>query len=250
MADEHPIGDLLLDLAVSDVDVGHRADLTRHLDSCATCRAEYAALAGAVDRVLAAAPGVSPPPGFARSVLEALEALEADRSGGRRRHGDDAAHPRAQDHDRRRARPRPSRAPDRPRAARRGAAIAAAVVLGMVVGAGAGVAVLATREQEPATRVAAAGADLITDDDRRVGTVLESWYSGQAVLVVTLAGGRPGVRYDCELVLADGTRRPAGSWILDDSAEATWVVPRPDDAAVVGVELVTGSGRTWATASL
>lgn len=250
MADEHPIGDLLLDLAVSDVDVGQRAGLTRHLDACAACRAEYAALAGAVDRVLAAAPAVGPPPGLARSVLNALEA-EADRSGARRPHGDDVDHPRAQAHGPGRARPRPSSVPDRPRAARRGAGIAAAVVLGMVVGAGAGVAVLATREQEPASRVAAAGAELVTGDDgRRVGTVLESWYSGQAVLVVTVADGQSGVRYDCELVLADGTRRPAGSWVLDDSADATWVVPRPDDAAVVGLELVTGSGRTWAAASL
>ena len=111
-------------------------------------------------------------------------------------------------------------------------------------------AVLENRRESTTQVVAADGPALLTEDGSRVGTVLESRFEGAPVLVVTLTDGRVGVRYECQLVLADGTREPAGSWLVEVPA-VTWVVSRPDGAAdVAAVELVTPSGTVWATATL
>jgi hypothetical protein len=249
VADRHPGEDLLIDLAVSDVDGRARADLTEHLDSCPACRERYAAFAAGVDHVLAAAPRVTPPADLAPSVLLALEAKDPDVATARPESGPGARQPggrrplsaRRREGGRRGAEDRPGR---------RAAWTAAVAALGLALGAVVTVVVTENQGPETSAGVAASGAALRTPDGVPVGTVLEGRYSGQAVFVVSVAGGRAGVRYDCELLLADGTRRPAGSWRLDESAEATWVVPRPEGAAVVGVELMTGPGRTWAAAQL
>ena len=91
MADLHPDQDLLLDLALSDIDQQQRDALTGHLALCDPCRAEYAAIADSVDHVLAAAPGVAPPTGFSRSVLTAMGMTEPDG----RASADDEARPSA-----------------------------------------------------------------------------------------------------------------------------------------------------------
>jgi hypothetical protein len=83
----------------------------------------------------------------------------------------------------------------------------------------------------------------------RVGTVLDTRHDGQPVLAVTLTAGRVGVRYDCQLILSDGSRQPAGSWVLRQPSGTTWLLDRPDQK-VTGLELVTDTGKTWATASL
>jgi hypothetical protein len=49
--------------------------------------------------------------------------------------------------------------------------------------------------------------------------------------------------------MADGSRRPAGDWVLEESPAATWVVPAPDDD-VAAVELVTDAGTVWSSAPL
>ena len=72
MTDQHPDEQLLLDLALAEVEGTQRDLLTSHLALCETCRAEYCAIADSVDHALAAAPRVAPPAGFSRSVLEAM----------------------------------------------------------------------------------------------------------------------------------------------------------------------------------
>ena len=228
MTDQHPDEQLLLDLALGEVEGAQRDRLTGHLALCESCRAEYCAIADSVDHALAAAPRVAPPAGFSRSVLAAMGMT-----------GDEVRHPLTPDP--------PTRIQggrDRPRIL----VTALAAVLTLLVGAGTGAALMYARE-DPAASVAADGPALLTRDGSRVGTVLDSRHDGQRVLVVTLTAGRVGTRYDCQLVLADGSREPAGSWVLREPSGTTWLLDRPD-ATVTGVELVTEAGRTWATATL
>lgn len=220
MTDRHPDEALLLDLALSDIDGHARDELTRHIALCEPCRAEYAAIADAVDHVLAAAPRVAPPPGFSRSVLAAMgmgdAADVAARQGGRRRPW----------------------------------LLAAAASISLLVGAAGTYAIMDARQQD-SVEVAAIGPALVTGDGTRVGTVLDSWHDGRPVLVVTLADAPAGVRYTCDLVYADGTRYAAGSWSLDAAGSATWVLTPPDRGAeLTGMELVTDAGTAWATATL
>jgi anti-sigma factor RsiW len=236
MTDLHPDEDLLLDLALSDVDQQRREALTGHLALCDPCRAEYAAIADSVDHVLAAAPVVDPPAGFSRSVLTAMGMTEPDR----RASADDEAHLSAL--------PRPTEVQrggrHRPRILVSALAAAVAVLAGVV----GGVAVMSAYRDPPA-QVAADGPALLTRDGSRVGTVLETRYDGQPVLAVTLTAGTVGARYDCQLILADGSRQPAGSWVLRQPSGTTWLLDRPD-AKVTGLELVTDTGKKWAIATL
>lgn len=248
MTDRHPGEDVLLDLALAEVDEHQRDELTRHLALCEPCRAAYAALADSVDHVLVAAPRVAPTPGFSRSVLAAMGLGGADtapvdgvatalaaRQGG----GGVPVTPRAADGARR---PRARR--------RRWTPIAAAAALGLLVG-GAGAVLILDSPQPAVVEAAAVGPALVTQDGSRVGTVLDSWFDGEPVLVVTVTDGRVGVGYECVLVYADGNREVVGSWVLDEAAGATWVVAHPDSGLpVTAVELVTDAGTTWATASL
>lgn len=226
----HPDEDLLLDLALSDVGEPLRDALTRHIALCDSCRTEYAAIADAVDHVLAATPRVAPPPGFSRSVLAAMgmgqgSAVEVGQL------------PRA-------AAPRSHTA----RSPRRFALAAAAAVALVLAGAG-GAVVIDAMTDHPA-EVAASGPALLTGEGERVGTVLESRHYDEPVYVVTLTSGRPGMWYECVLVSADGSRSSGGSWVVEDGAGDTWIVAAPAGAAVVGMELVTEDGRTWASATL
>lgn len=229
-AREHPEPDELVALALGDVGEHERDRVAHHLSVCERCRADYAALADAVEHVLAAAPQVAPSPGFESAVLARMGVATAV----------PPARGRSWLH---RLRPRRLLVP------------AVAAVAGLALGVAAATAVLGSSERgvlQPGAGdgsvLAAAGPGLVTGDGERVGTVLESWFDGRPVLVVSVSAARPGARYACELVLADGSRRPAGSWVLDGTA-ATWVVQRPEDAPVTGVELVAPTGRTWAAAS-
>ena len=228
MTEHHPDEQLLLDLALAEVDGIQRDLLTGHLALCEPCRSEYCAIADSVDHALAAAPRVAPPPGFSRSVLAAM-GMTSDEA-------EDPLTPDGPD--------RVQRRRHRPRMLVTALAAVVALVLGVVVGAS-----LMNAREDPAASVAADGPALLTQDGSRVGTVLDTRYDGQPVLAVTLTGGRVGARYDCLLVLADGSRQPAGSWVLRQPSGTTWLLDRPD-ATVTGLELVTEAGRTWATATL
>lgn len=236
MADWHPDEDLLLDLALSDVDEQQRDEVTGHLALCDPCRADYAAISDGVDHVLAAAPWVAPPAGFSRSVLEAIGMQGQDNTP-----VDDRARKQV-------VVDLPATAHQREQRGPRLLVIAIAAAVALLLGVVGGVAVMSAR-QDPVAQVAADGPALVTRDGARVGTVLDTRYDGQPVLAVTLTAGRVGVRYDCQLVLADGSRQPAGSWVLRQPSGTTWLLDRPD-AKVTGIELVTDTGNTWATATL
>lgn len=221
MTDRHVGDDDLLALALGDVDDERRDSFARHLAGCERCRAEYAATADAVEHVLLAAPRVAPPPGFSGSTLAAmgLGGL-TERTARRRRWA------------------RPARL----------AGLAAAAVAGVLVGVGATVAVLDSPDAAQVAQVAPTGPAIVTGTGVRVGTVLESWHAGEPVLVVALSDGPVGQRYTCVLVHADGTREPAGSWVLEDPGGATWVLGRPA-TDLAGLDLVTDAGTTWAAAT-
>jgi len=237
MTDQHPDEDLLLGLALSDVDQQQRDELTGHLALCDPCRADYAAIADSVDHVLAAAPLVAPPAGFSRSVLTAMGMARDD--------GRTSVHDDARDQD---AMDLLATAHQRGRSRTRILVAAVAAVVAVLLGLAGGVAVMSARP-DPATQVAADGPALLARDGSRVGTVLNTRYDGQPVLAVTLTAGRVGARYDCQLILADGSRQLAGSWVLRQPSGTTWLLDRPA-AQVTGLELVTDSGKTWATATL
>jgi hypothetical protein len=228
MTEHHPDEQLLLDLALAEVDGIQRDLLTGHLALCEPCRSEYCAIADSVDHALAAAPRVAPPPGFSRSVLAAMGMTS-----------DEALDPLTPD-----GPDRVQRRRHRPRMLVTALAAVVALVLGVVVGAS-----LMNAREDPTASVAADGPALLTQDGSRVGTVLDTRYDGQPVLAVTLTGGRVGARYDCLLVLADGSRQPSGSWVLRQPSGTTWLLDRPDEP-VTRLELVTEAGRTWATATL
>lgn len=252
MTDRHPEEEVLLDLALSDVDEHQRDVLTRHLAVCEGCRATYAAIALGVDRVLLAAPRVAPPAGFSRSVLAAMGIAE-DAPTATRHIGSAVATVDPGGGSTAGSRPAPvDSRPARRRLVVGGRAwvTAAVAALGLLVGVGGAVVVLDSRT-EPTVQ-AAAGPALVTNDGTRVGTVLPSRYQDQPVLVVTLTDGTVGVRYECRLVFADGSRQAAGSWVLRAPEGATWVVSPPAEggAEVTGLELVTDEGATWATAAL
>ncbi len=152
---------------------------------------------------------------------------------------------------------RPQAARRRPRRGRRWVPVAAALALGVALGAGTTAVVL--RAADPASPTGSpngpaaqgtASTPLVDGDGQEVGTVVDAGAGREDLLVVAVTGGRPGVRYDCVLLLADGTRREAGSWVREDSAASAWVVAVPEGADVAAVELTTPSGRLWAAAEL
>lgn len=217
----HPGDEALTDLALAQVDQRDRDELTRHLARCETCRTRYTALADAVEHVLVAAPRVEPPAGFSQRVLVAtgLDRRTAAAPAVVHRH-------------------RPRR--------RTAVLVAAALVVGIAVGAGGSAVVL----HQGAAQQVAVGTPLRTSGGSTVGAVQESRSDGQRVLVVSVAGGPAGQWYSCWLVLADGSRQAAGSWALDGSGGGSWVVPWPASGQVTSVEMVSESGARWATAQV
>lgn len=216
MTELHLDDDVLTDLALAQVGPTTRDQLTAHLGRCESCRTRYAAVADAVEHVLLAAPRVEPPAGFSQRVL-ATSRRPTPRVGAARRH--------------------------RPRARRTALLVAAALVVGIGVGAVGSAQVL----RDSSTRVTV-GAPLRTSDGTTVGAVQQSQADGRRVLVISVAGGPAGVRYACWLVLADGSRQPAGAWALDGSGNGSWVVTWPEAGRVTTVEMVSDSGTRWAAA--
>lgn len=232
---EHPAEDLLIDLAISDVNDQSRDALASHLGRCPFCRARYREISDSVDQVLTAAPRVAPPPGFSASVLEAMGVLE---SGGVLEAGGEPRSPAA---------PPAIRPVARLPRWRQRVLIALVAAASVLLGV-AGTAVVLNRQAQSQQAVAA-GTALVARTGQTVGHVQDARYNGQPVFVVTVTNGPPGVRYSCQLMLADGTRQAAGAWTLPATGSATWVVDRPT-AEVASMALVSDTGNTWATAGL
>lgn len=222
---EHLTDDLLIALALQEIDPPEQERLSTHLAGCATCRAEYHALEDAVGRTLTAAPAIAPSAGFSGRVVAAMglspeEPVVTSPPAGTRRW--------------------PS-----------WLAAAAALVIGLGIGVGATLGVVGTRPPAVAPAEPAASA-LLTRTGETVGSAGTVTIDGRRMLVLTVTSGRPGMTYECILIAPDGSRTSGGTWTLDDgyegeNASGTWVVPLTD-AVVVSVELVAPSGKVWSTA--
>lgn len=229
MTDLHPVDDLLLALAlddvddVDDVDDTKRESTLKHLATCHRCRNEYDALSATIEQTLAAAPSVEPGPGFDGRVLTAMGFDESAVAPAERR-------------------PR--------RGWQRWQLVAASVVVGLGLGAGATVA-LSQVNDSSRTTLAQNSSYLETADGEHVGTVTRSFVNGEKVLVVTVTSGRVGMNYLCLLRLEGGEQAAIATWVLGSERGETWVVKAPAKP-VAEVVLVAngGAGPVWSTARL
>jgi hypothetical protein len=241
MADQHPGEDALQDLALSELDQALADPVAGHLECCEACRDQYDELAGALERVLAAAPQVAPPPGFAKLVLGAISpagitATRAVEGSGAPSHD---ATPVLVGHT-------DSRPPVRSRRGWRLLAVAAASVL--LAGVLGGVVGHSLAGGLAPTHDAAAASPLLTSDGRQVGGASTAHYEGEDVLVVQLDRPGAGSPYSCRFVSADGTAVPTEDWTWDGRPPETWIVPVPEGATTM--QVVAASGKVWATAEL
>jgi len=222
VTDLHPADDLLLALALDDVEYTEREATLRHLAACQRCRHEYDALSAAVEQTLAATPSVEPDAGFDARVLATLGFAEAG----------------------------PAYAQGHTRRTRRWQLVAASLVVG--VGLGAGGAVTLQRINDSSSETLGQNSSyLVTADGERVGTVTSSFVEGDPVLIVTVTSGRVGMKYLCLLRLENGQQVASAEWVLDSERDETWVVRAPG-TPVTQVELVAngGAGPVWSTARL
>jgi hypothetical protein len=215
MTESHMSYDALVALALDDAEERDRSP-QGHLIRCGRCRGDYDELVAGVEDVLTATPRIDPPPGFDQRVLAAMGLVDGVTS--------------------------PRRTPRR-----RAALLAAAAVLGALLGVGGTVAwnALDGPAESPGGALAAS---LDTATGESVGSVTPSYLEGEPVLVVRVHDGVVGKTYECVLVLEDGRTQVAGSWVMA-SPEATWVVPAPR-SGVDAVRLVTGEGQVWSTADV
>lgn len=245
---EHPSDELLLALALADVDPPERERLGTHLAGCAACRGEYHAIEDAVGATLDAAPSVAPPAGFSGRVVAAMEL--ASGTGGNGVGAGAGAGGGAGT-----ARPSPSR----------WLLVGAGLAVGLVVGVAATLGVQTLQapvvpdpapasSAQPTPGVHEASA-LVTRTGQTVGTVGHTVLGGKGVLVVAVTAGRPGMTYECVVVASDGSRTSGGRWTLEEGygsragvGAGTWVVEL-GTGDVARVELVAPSGAVWSRAS-
>jgi len=221
VTDLHP-DDLLLGLALNDLEDDERESTLRHLAGCPRCRNEYDALSGTVEQSLAAAPMAEPAPGFD---VRVLTAMGYDYSVG-------------------------APADRRPPGWRRWQLVAASVVVGLGLGAGGALALSGTNDSRDVA-LSPDSAYLETTDGEHVGTVTRSTVAGEPALIVTVTSGRAGKEYLCLLRLEDGKEVATATWVLGSGRSETWVVDAPE-TAVTEVVLVAngGAGPVWSTARL
>lgn len=213
---EHPAEDDLVELALGSRPAADESALAEHLATCPPCRASYDEIAGALESVLPASPAVGPPAGFEDRVLAAIGVQEK---------------------------------PVRRRRGRGRLLVAAAAVAGLVVGgAVGGVIGAATQEGERPAAESPGTAALVTATGETVGAVLTGSYDEHGVLVLQVEDGPPGMHYTCRLVLADGSTRGGGDWVLPASGEGVWVARAPE--GTTSVELVTDTGQVWSQARI
>jgi hypothetical protein len=220
MTDWHPDADQLVELSLAELGPAEQERILEHLGGCATCRDEYAELSDGVQQALAATPSVAPPAGFSGRVVAAMAAESAPVV--------------------------------RPAAPSRVLLVAAAVVIGLLAGIGGTLAATALLNRPPAASHAPVATRLVTGAGDEVGSAGIAMLSGRAFLVLNVTSGKPGMRYDCILVGADGSRTSGGSWVLTDeygtgSASGSWLVPLTGEPPA-GVELVAPSGTVWSSA--
>lgn len=218
---DHPDTDDLISLALGHLDGGRAEELAAHLAHCAPCRRAYDGYAESIALLLPASPRTSPPPGFTAQVLDRLD--HARRGGSR---------PRMRVRARSWARP---------------LQVAAALVIGLALGAG---AVLGWPAEDPAPvprATSAWHAELLTAEDQNVGTVARSYTADGPVLVLEVTDGTAGTDLICRLVHADGTVEVVARWQLSDQRPNSWVIDT-EQQDPAQVQLLTDDGQVWATA--
>jgi hypothetical protein len=224
----------LAEVALALLDEPTRSDVLAHVATCAECRAEFDSLVRVADRLVGAAPEAEPPPGFEQRVLARIDASRA------------------------------GAAPDRPERRRASSSgrrwlapvalmVAAVLVALALVG---GVAIGRAADDDRVEALSAVGidrvdvADLWTDDGERVGTAAVAG-EGVPVFLLRLNVSRPGVQYECQLVLADGQVVSVGSWSMPGGEEVAWSAPLPDlPAEAVEARVLGGEGHVWARGRL
>ncbi len=217
------VRDLVPELALGSLDGATRAEVLAHISRCRGCRAEARALADVVDGLMALAPEVEPPSGFADGVLDAIRAEQQPR------------------------RP-PATAPRRWRTGH----LVAAAVVAAVVGVGATVAVVVARD-DPSRDVALNARTLqvvpmVDVTDHTLGDVYVSRGTDPWVLV-DVAYGLTADHY--RLVGAD-----ASGWLVDIGAMRplngrwAWAGRVDTIGALTELRIVDGTGTVVCRATL
>jgi len=216
-----------------------RSDALVHVSACAECRAELDELVRTADRLLAWAPEAEPPPGFEQRVLARI---------------DNAAREMAPDLLLAGSLPMPARAP-RPIRVRPWLAVVA-VGGALAVGGAIGVAVGRGGGDDRVTALAAVGIDHLDVAELRnvagesVGSVVVA-RTGTPVMLLRLNRVRPGVRYGCEIALANGDVVSLGEWAPAHEHDYGWSAPLPELAAApVEARVLRPDGTVWATGAL
>ncbi|MGB7961877.1 MAG: hypothetical protein WCF12_02805 [Propionicimonas sp.] len=222
MTESHPNADQLVELALLDVEPAEQQLLAAHLAGCADCRTEYAALDDSLQQALAATPAIAPPAGFSGRVLDAMGMSEVPAT------------------------------PLRQRRWRSPLLVAAAVLVGLLVGIGSTLALIGRAAPSVGTHTPdVVAAALVTSAGDTVGSAGVTQLDGRDYLVVSVTRGRANASYECFLVGADGQRASGGSWKLSSEygadASGAWAVPLAGERPV-RVELVAPSGKVWSQA--
>ena len=218
----HPSNDLLLDVVLGHAPADASSEVAHHLAECRPCRTDYEELHTTLESILPAAPEATAPTGFESKVLEQL-------------------YPSQQSV--------PSGTSQQPRRIRAAALVAAACLLGIVIG---GVSVYAyehsiTDDTEPSVAGTENAAELITAGGDVVGWAATGYDAEGPVVILTVDGGSAGETYTCRGVFADHSREVLSEWTVYDDQASIWVL---DDSAepLKGLELVDDSGQVWAKA--
>jgi Putative zinc-finger len=227
------------DVALGLLTGAERAAALGHLESCAGCRAEVAALASVADEVLLTAPAATPPDGFDRRVLAAL--AEARATGAPATGGvvaTTATPPQRRPGRRHTGGPRRGARHGRPTRVAIGATMAAAAAALVLV------AVLVARGDR-------SGPDetvqMLTSVGEVVGTATVH-HSEPATLSVDLPeypdNARSGVTYWLAIELDDGSRRMTQL----DTDDSYWRVPLANADEVATVSVLDQRGYVWCLA--
>lgn len=216
MSEPHPAHEQLVALALDDLDPQDQWRLTGHLDRCERCRLDYGEIAAVVEGTLVAAPVVQPAPGFEQRVLSAMAAETPVRARWWR--------------------------------STRWLTAAAALVLGVALGAGLTTAV---RTGDSGPGAPPGTAVLTTSAGQRVGSVTPADLDGRSVLVVEVTGARPGMDYLCLVRLRNGHEVYAGRRTIPATGSEAWVVDaEPERVREVRLVASGGTGPVWSTATL